>query len=263
MKILILTDLEGTAGVVDFESQTYPTGKYYEKAKELLTEEVNSACEGAFEAGAEEILVIDGHGPGGIVPWKIHQKAHLLHGRPVSKFWEFDKNWDGIFLLGHHAMNGTEDGNLNHTYSSRNIVNMYLNGEKIGEIGIEIYLAGWFGSPVILITGDNAACREASRYVSNIEKGVVKWGINRTCAISLSPFSARSLLKEKSHQAVKKINEIKPVKLEDPCELVVEYLSSADAFINYQKSTIEKINPTTIKISGKDFFEMWKRYFLR
>jgi len=113
----------------------------------------------------------------------MRKVSHLLHGRPISKFWEFDKDWDGIFLLGHHAMNGTEDGNLNHTYSSKNIVNMYLNGEKIGEIGIEIYLAGWFGSP--------------------------------------------------------------------------------DAFINYQKSTVEKVNPTTIKVSGKNFLEMWKKYFLR
>jgi len=78
-----------------------------------------------------------------------------------------------------------------------------------------------------------------------------------TFAISLSPSSARSLLKEKSYQAVKRINEIKPVKLEGSCELM------ADAFINYQKSTIEKINPTTIKVSGENFFEMWKRYFLR
>lgn len=137
MKILILTDLEGVAGVVDFESQAYPTGRYYEQAKELLTEEVNSSCEGAFEAEAEEILVIDGQGAGGIIPWKIRPKAHLLHGRPRSKFWEFDKNRDAMFLLAHHATNGTEDGNSNHTYSDTNIVNMSLNGERIGEVRCE------------------------------------------------------------------------------------------------------------------------------
>ena len=131
MKILVLTDLEGVAGVVDFGSQTYPTGKYYEQAKELLTEEVNACCAGFFDAGAGEVLVIDGHGSGGIVPWKMHRDAKLLHGRPVPAFWHVDKGWDALVLLAHHAMNGVENGNLNHTYSSREIVRMRLNGEPI------------------------------------------------------------------------------------------------------------------------------------
>ena len=158
MKIYIMTDLEGVAGVVDFESQTYDTGKYYEKAKELLTAEVNAAVEGAMRAGATEILVCDGHGQGGIVPELIHPSAKLLHGRPIGRFWEIDSSkWDACFLLAHHAMNGTPDGNLNHTYSSKTIVKMLLNGTPIGEIGMNIYLAGWFGIPAVLITGDEAA----------------------------------------------------------------------------------------------------------
>jgi D-amino peptidase len=261
MKILILTDLEGCAGVADFESQTFPSGKYYEQAKELLTGEVNASCEGAFSAGAGEILVIDGHGPGGIIPEKMHPKAHLLHGRPVSKFWEMDKKWDGLFLLAHHAMNGTEDGNLNHSYSSRSVVNMWLNKEKIGEIGMNVYLAGWFGTPTVLVTGDEAACREAIGYVPKIEKAVVKWGINRTCAISRAPEAARDTIKQASKQAVKRIKEIKPVKITGACELVIEYISSGDAYQNYQKPLVEKVNPTTVRIRGKDFLDMWKKWF--
>lgn len=261
MKILIMTDLEGAAGVVDFESQGYAAGKYYEKAKELLTEEINASCQGAIEAGAKEILVIDGHGPGGILPEKIHPEAKLLHGRPIPKFWEFDKGWDAIFLLAHHSMNGTESGNLNHTYSNETIVKMELNGEPIGEIGMNVYLAGWFGVPVILITGDEAACREGEKYVPNIEKAVVKWGINRTCAISLSPEKARKIIKGSSYRAVKGISDFKPVKCEGKCELMIECISSSDAFSLSKKPYVEKIDRTKVKIAGANFLEMWQRWF--
>jgi len=175
MKIYIITDLEGVAGVVDFKSQTYPDGKYFEKAKELLTEEVNACCDGLKEMGVDEILVVDGHGPGGILPEKIHPEAKLYHGRPISSLWEIDKGWDAVFLLAHHSMNGTEKGNLNHTYSSQQIVKMELNGEEIGEIGFEIYIAGCFDIPVVFISGDEAACKEGESYVPDIEKAVVKW----------------------------------------------------------------------------------------
>lgn len=261
MRIYIMTDLEGVAGVVDFESQSYATGKYYEKAKELLTLEVNAAVEGAMRGGATEVLVCDGHGPGGILPELIHPSAKLLHGRPIGKFWEIDNSkWDAIFLLAHHSMNGTPDGNLNHTYSSKTVVKMLLNGKPIGEIGMNIYLAGWLGIPAVLITGDEAACREAKGYVPDIEAVAVKKGINRTCAISISPLKAREKIKEGAYRAVQRIHQIKPVKLEGPCELIIEYLSSAHAFSHSQRPYVELIDGRTVKIKGKNFLEMWERW---
>ncbi len=259
MKIYIMTDLEGVAGVVDFKSQTYPDGKYFEKAKELLTEEVNTCCEGLKEMGVDEILVVDGHGYGGILPEKIHPEAKLLHGRPFPVLCEIDKGWDAVFLLAHHSMNGTEKGNLNHTYSSQHIVKMELNGKEIGEIGFEIYVAGHFNIPAVFISGDEAACKEGESYVPDIEKAVVKWGINRTCAISLSPFKAREIIKEKTKKAVEKIDKIKPVKIEGECEFVIEYLSSSYAFSKLKEEYVEKIDARTIRIKGKNIVEVYKR----
>lgn len=97
MKIYIMTDLEGTAGVVDFESQTYPSGKYFEIAKGLATEEVNSACEGAFEAGIEEIFVVDGHGSGGIIPEKFILMLNLSTAGLFQKHLTLSK--DGMLLF--------------------------------------------------------------------------------------------------------------------------------------------------------------------
>lgn len=260
MNILILTDLEGVAGVIDFE-YTYPEGKYNHIAKVFLTEEVNACCLGCIDANVREILVIDGHGSGAILPERLNKSAKLFHGRPGPKFWFFDRGWDGIILLAHHSMNGTENGNLNHTYSSKTIVNMWLNGEKIGEIGIEIYLAGWFGIPVILITGDEAAAREAEKYVPNIEKAITKWGFTRTSAISLSPAKSRELIKEKTIKAIRRINEIKPVKVDGECEIVTEFLSTSDALRVSQRAYIQLVEPTKVRVKGKNFIEVIDRFF--
>jgi len=261
MKIYIMTDIEGTAGVVDFESQSYGTGKYYEKAKELLTEEVNAAARGATEAGADEILVVDGHGAGGIVFENLHPGIKLLHGRPVPSHWGMDlQKWDAMFLLAHHAMNGVDDGNLNHSYSSLSIVKMLLNGKPIGEIGMNIYLAGCYGIPCVLITGDEAACREGKSYVPGVEKAVVKWGMNRTCAISLSPAKARELIQESACRAVKRVKDIKPVTIKGKCEFVIEYLSSADAFGHGRRPGVERVDSRTVRIRAKNFLELFSKW---
>ncbi len=260
MKIFIMTDLEGAAGVVDFETQAYAAGKYSEQAKELLTEEVNASARGAIEAGAKEILVVDGHGYGGILPEKIMPEIKLMHGRPVPKFWGVDGGWDAMFLLAHHAMNGTYDGNLNHTYSSQTVVKMLLNGKPIGEIGMNIYLAGWFNVPCVLITGDHAACREAKTYVPKINQAAVKKGLNRTCAISLSPVKAREIIKKSSCEAVKKINEVPAVKIKGPCELVIEYLSSASTFAYAEKPFYEMLDSTRVRVRGRNFIDMWNKW---
>lgn len=260
MKIYIMTDMEGVAGVVDFETQAYSTGKYYEKARELLTEEVNASARGAIEAGAKEILVVDGHG-GGIAFENLHPEIKLLHGRPVSNLWAIDiKKWDAMFLLAHHAMNGVEDGNLNHSYSSQTIVKMLLNGKPIGEIGMNIYLAGWHNIPCVLITGDEAACREGKAYVPGVEKAVVKWGLNRTCAISLSPVKARELIQESAHKAVKRAKDIRPVKIKGKCEFIIEYLSSAHAFSHAQQVGVELVDGRRVRIRGKNFIDLWEKW---
>lgn len=259
MKIWMMTDLEGTAGVVDFESQVFATGKYYEEAKSLLTHEVNAGVEGALSAGATDILVIDGHGTGGINYKELHPAGRVFLGRPVSPCWLLDDTFSAAFLIAHHAMAGIETGNLNHTYSSRTVANMWLNGEKIGEIGMLIILAGCFNVPVVLITGDRAACEEARTYVPGIEMAIVKEGINRTAAICLSKEAARELIKEKAKKALERIDEIKPYKIDGPFELVTEYVSSVTAWAVSQEWGVEKIDSKTIKIKADNFLNLLKK----
>jgi len=148
--------------------------------------------------GVNEILVLDGHGPDGIFPEKIHPEAKLYHGSPISSLWEIDKGWDAVFLLGHHSMNGTKNGNLNHTFSSQKIVKMALNGKEIGEIGLEIYLAGHFNIPVGFISGDRATCKEAEKYVPEIEKAVVNGELTEPEQFLFLHLKQEKLIKEKA-----------------------------------------------------------------
>jgi len=82
MKILMGTDIEGCAGVVSFTQQSRDTGRYYDNAKRLATAEFNAAVEGLLGAGVEDILMVDGHGPGAVWFEDVHPAAKVLHGRP-------------------------------------------------------------------------------------------------------------------------------------------------------------------------------------
>ena len=136
MRIFILGDLEGAAGVVDFHQQTYSDAKYYEQAKRLSTLEVNALVDGVLEGGAQEVWFLDGHGPGGIDYELMHPEVQMIIGRPISAPWGLDESFDAFLLYGHHSMGNTERGVLCHSWSSRTIANCWLNGELMGRLDL-------------------------------------------------------------------------------------------------------------------------------
>jgi D-amino peptidase len=199
MKILMCTDLEGVSGVTSFEAQAYDTGKYYEQAKKLLTAEVNAAVEGMLDEKIEEIVVIDGHGAGGIVFEDLHPAAKLVHGRPIA--WklfcdEMVKTFDAAIMIGQHAMAGAQRGTLNHTQSSTSIEYYKLNGRPIGEIAQFALLCGAYNVPMIFLSGDDVACRETADLIPGITTAAVKIGLSRTSAISFPPAEAHRRIRE-------------------------------------------------------------------
>ena len=199
MKVLIITDIEGVAGVVSFAPQTGADSKYYEAAKKLLTAEVNAAVEGLLEAGADDILVIDGHGCGAIHFESLHPEAKLLHGRPIPIFakelLQLYASYDVTVMIGQHAMAGVQNGNLNHTQNSKAVDYYKLNGKKIGEIAQWALMTGAHGVPLIFLSGDKAACDEAEQLIDGIKTVAVKQGVGRNSAISLSAQKATDEIK--------------------------------------------------------------------
>lgn len=257
MKVLMMTDIEGCAGVVSFEMDSYPTGKYYEAAKKLLTAEVNAAVHGLVEAGVEEVLVLDMHGPGGIAFEDLKAPAKVMHGRPLGPRAVRDevmKEYDTAVIVGQHAMAGTSDGDLAHTQSSKAIDGIRLNGKNIGEIAQFALDVGAMGIPVILLTGDEAACREAEEFIPGITTVAVKRGIGRNSAISLSAEESRRRIRAGAKAAVLKHRRkpVKPLVWKGPFVLEKRFFHTDVADQCAGAPDIERVDSQTVRIKGDD-----------
>lgn len=245
MKICIMTDLEGCAGIMNAQDYIYSTGTYYEFACELATLEVSAAVEGALEAGATEVLVVDGHGPGAMKRSLLHPKARLLGGRPWPKelvTYGCDGSFNAALMIGQHAMSGTDGGHLSHTMSF-GVEEYRVNDIPMGELGLFMLVAGYFAVPLIMVSGDEAACAEARALVPNIETCEVKCGLKRgsshglsgeengrfnSVATHLHPDEARARIRNHAFRAVRRIPEIAPYRLEAPYTLSVVNRPSAE-----------------------------------
>ena len=237
MKIFIMTDQEGVAGVVNSPDYAAPGARWYERACELTTLEVNAAIEGALEAGATDFLVADGHGHGSINVTLLHPRAQLLTGRPIFYPFGCDNSFDAAFSIGQHAMSNADGAHLAHT-GGFIVDDQTLNGIPIGELGTNILLGEYFGVPTIYVSGDQACADEAKNLIPNIETSVVKWGVKRGSAaglskeealqfnngaIHLSPEVARETIREGAKRAVQRRHEIGRFQLQPPFERITTF----------------------------------------
>ncbi len=239
MKIYVMTDMEGVAGVLDHDNWCQPAergypGRYYELGRELLTREVNAAIEGLCQAGAEEILVADGHGAGGIHPLLLDRRARLMRGWPEGWPFGLDGSFDAVMWVGQHAKAGTPRAHLAHTQWF-NYLDLAINGVSIGEFGQFALCAGELGVPAVLACGDEALCREAQALVPGIVTVAVKQGTtpddgaelttteymrHNLSAIHLHPEVARELIREGAKEALLRLRKGRPplVTLRPPYE---------------------------------------------
>jgi len=234
VKLYIITDLEGVAGVLNFDDYGTPDSRYYETARSLTTGEINAAIEGAIAAGASEILVVDGHGHGAINPSELHPAAELYAGRPMGYPFLCDESFDAAMVTGQHAKSNTDGGHLSHT-GSFVIEELTINGVSVGELGCNMLFCGYFGVPTVMVSGDQACCEEARALVPGIETASVKRGLKRGpatgltgeqnrlhngAAVHLHPERARALIRTKAELGLARVPEIAPFRLEPPYELV-------------------------------------------
>ena len=261
MKVFMMTDLEGVAGVVSFEDQTYADGKYYEESKRLLTGEVNAAVEGLLEAGVEEVIVRDGHGSGAINFEMLHPAAKLIHGQTwglTEQIQAIMSSCDCGIMIGQHAMAGVADGNLNHTQNSREITEYRLNGNPIGEIAQFAYEIGVLGLPMIYLSGDLAACKEAEELIPEIITTSVKEGLARNAAMCLSATAAKDKIRNGIKNAIEKHNKqnIIPLTLAGPycMEITCTNTRSADARSIPPHCT--RISDLTLKIESDNILNV-------
>lgn len=177
MKVLIITDLEGVNGVLNFPDWCTPEGRRNETGCRFLTEEVNAAVAGFFGAGATSVTVVDGHGSGGSIRHELlDPRAALQRGGNNSPV--FNENCDVAAFVGQHAKAGTPNAHLAHTQTGE-AVDFRINGVSLGEFGQLSYMFAELNIPVIFATGDLALTREAAQLIPGIFTTAVKEGFNK------------------------------------------------------------------------------------
>lgn len=258
MKVFIITDMEGTAGVYNFEDYAYPTGKYYELARKLVTGEVSAAVQGALDGGATEVIVLDGHGAGAINIQELHPEAKLIAGGGYDFTTTIDSTFSAAFMIGQHPMAHAPGGNMDHSWSSQTIHAAWLNGKEIGEIGVNTILAGYYGIPMVLLTGDTAACNEMKALIPNAVTVAVKEGISRASARSLSLQKARELIRTGAKEAIQRLSEIQPYFVEPPYTFIYQYHKIVGAG-HFHLPKDEKVLPEMQVFKANDFLELLRK----
>lgn len=258
--IFMITDAEGVAGVCR-QDQTDPKDG---EMRQLLTGEINAAVEGFFAGGADEVIVLDGHGGSQTLSaLTIHPKAKLVIG-PLGPTLTLDRRYTAMAFVGQHSMANVRGGIMAHSFSSLGIQNMSLNGKPVGEIGIWTAMAGWFDTPVILLTGDRAAVEEMRAMVPEAETAVVKEGLGRYTCLSMSAPAARDLIRARAAAAMGKIGIIRPYKVQGPVTIQIEHTTRNSLPIDAGLSPgAEVVDDRTVRYHGKDFLEAYTRYRVR
>lgn len=231
MKILIATDMEGITGVTLWDQVT-PGHVEYVRFRRLMTQDVNAAIRGACEAGADEIIVADGHwSASNILVEELDPRARLNTGSPspFSMMQGIDESVDGVMFIGYHARNGTPHAVLDHTWSSKTVANVWLNDILTGEFGLNGALAGHFGVPVIMASGDQTACGQIVEQLGDLETAVVKQATGRFAAECLTPQVSQELIFMTAARAINRLSEgdvPDPFVLDTPVRVTVEFFTS-------------------------------------
>ncbi len=259
LKVFISVDMEGVCGVIHWE-EVSRDGKDYGLFRRLMTLETNAAVEGALEAGAGKIVVRDSHGSArNILPDDLHPAAELIRdwsGSPFGMMEGVDETFDAVIFIGYHASANVPDAVLKHTMTGT-IYNVTLNGMVMPEAGINGFIAGNYGVPVVMIAGDKAICDQAGRIFENVVTAPVKEGIG-TAARMMHPEKARELIKNKTREALSKLDTFKPWTLTAPYTMEVTFKNEERAENASWIPGAERTGNTSVSFASSDWVEILK-----
>lgn len=226
MNIYIMVDMEGICGIFTREQvMSDNSGTRYQEGRRLMTKDINVCVRACKEAGAEKVYVRDCHGGGMNVIWEdlCDEADGYIMGYTGQERFPCLEECDGVILLGYHAMAGTPGGILEHTMSSANVQNYWINGNIAGEVAVDAGIVGDQGKPVIMVSGDDKVCAEAKALLPWCVTAEVKKGLSWKGGVMLPAGKAYELLRQKTIEAVKNIANTKPLVYEKPVVLRMEY----------------------------------------
>jgi D-amino peptidase len=268
VRVHVISDMEGVSGIVKNE-QTTGGEPLYEEGRKLYTEEINAAVRGAKAAGATEIVVMDCHGAGkgwtfnSLVPDALDPDCEYVVQDEWTEYTEFlEQGCDAALFVGMHARAGTPDGVHNHTISGRDFQNLWFNGTLVGETGINAALCGTWGCPVLLVTGDEAACREGRELLgAGLTTVAVKRGLGIFSARMIPPRRARELIEDGARRALADLSALPPYDPGSPCEIRVEYKNTKAPDNLRFRAGVERVDDRVIVSRADTWWEAWKQFY--
>jgi len=269
VRVLIMSDMEGVAGVVKWSQVTGGDSAAYQQARELYTGEINAAVRGAKAAGADEIIVMDCHGAGN--GWSfnslIQEQLDPACEFVVQEYWTeyvepLEQGTDAALFVGMHAMAGTPGGVLSHTVSGSEWHNLWFNKRLHGETGINAALCGNWGCPVLLITGDSQTCAEAGALLGDgLTTVAVKTGIGRFSARQLTPVHAREAIEAGARKALTNLKAVAPYDPGRPSEITVEFTQADGAEKYAHRPGVKVLDGRRIKSVADDWWTAWRQFY--
>lgn len=259
MKFYLSMDMEGVTALPDY---TYvdSTQHNYERGRRLMTQDANAIITGAFDNGASEFTVNDSHSKmNNLIAEDLHEDAMLITGgvKALSMVEGLDATYDGTFFAGYHARAG-QKGVMSHAMIF-GVRSMWINEVEIGELGLNAYVAGHFGVPLLMVAGDDCACREAEALIPNIVTAAVKESLTRSAVKTLHPKKAQALLREKTAEAIRNRDRVQPLIPPDAPELKIEFTNYGEAELAALMPGADIIDGTTIvRFQAKDIVEAYR-----
>ena len=268
MRVFIVSDMEGVAGITNWDQVT--GGKsLYEEGRKLYTEEINAAVRGAKAAGATEIVVMDCHGAGkgwtfnSLIPDALDPDCEYVVQDEWTEYTEFlEQGCDAALFVGMHARAGTATGVMTHTISGRDYQNLWFNGTLVGETGVNAALCGTWGCPVLMVTGDEATCAEGRELLGEgLTTVVVKRGLGAHSARMVPPVRARELIEEGARRALSDLSAVAPWDPGRPCEIRAEFKNTEAPDKLRFRPGVERVDDRTIVSRAETWLEAWRQYF--
>lgn len=264
MKIWMSLDMEGVAGVVDWD-QCRPGSPSYALGCELLQDEVNAAIEGAIAGGATEIVLNDSHSRmANLDPRRIAGNARYLSGRhkPLYMMQGLDDTCDAAFFVGYHGSITGAPSTMSHTYNPEVFSGATVNGAYVGESGINALVADHYGVPIAFVSGDSVTWEETAPYAPGAVNVVTKESVSRASALNLHPDESCRLIREGAEAAVRKVAEggVGLPGIATPVTLGLELQTADMADVATWARGTERTGQRAVEIVGDDLLEVFRSF---
>ena len=260
LKVYISADMEGVTGAVTGD-QLGPAGFEYQRFRQFLTDEVNAAITAARGAGATEILVSDSHGNGeNLLIDQLPDDVTIVRSwpRPLMMMEGIDETFDAVLFIGYHASTANTSGVRAHTISSANLTSVKINGVEMTEGSINAAIAGDFGVPVVMVSGDDATIEEVRSVVGEIEGAVVKWSLGFHSARTLTPARGQEVIAEHVGRALRRLGDFRPYSVGDRPTIEISFKNYMPAEVIAYLPNVERVDSHTVRFQGANMVEISK-----